>query len=234
MNKPIELEFSPPITRYESTAKYKNSKGQQFLIRVIGCDKAEVEQRTKNFRFSCEVSTSESEKSPQDTDFPKNKYKTTGLSTEARKISDDEISNTRIKELNYFVDSVDIIDKEILQNFQVEFGNDMPEQTLDEDQPQTVFDNFKDAFIVQKINGVVRARITVTRDFATFTLWESPYKMAPNEQWVPVDSVFISVSGNSPGTGELRHSVAANKYFKITVEGKTGTQYRIKGDWDVN
>ena len=234
MTKPSKLEFSPPITRYESTAQYKNSKGQQFLIRVIGCNKAEVEQRTKIFRFSCELAVSESEKSPQDTDFPINTQNKSVLLTETRNISEDEVSNTIVKELNYFVDSVDIIDEEIPQRLQFEFGNDMPEQTLEEDQPQTVFDSFKDAFIVQKINGVVRARITVTKDSATFTLWESPYKMAPNEQWVPVDSVFISVSGNSPGTGELRHSVAGNKYFKITVEGKTGTQYRIKGDWDVN
>lgn len=39
-----KLEFDHPICRYESTAPFQNNKGQQFLVRVSGVDKAAVEQ----------------------------------------------------------------------------------------------------------------------------------------------------------------------------------------------
>ncbi|MBW4680129.1 MAG: hypothetical protein KME19_08445 [Microcoleus vaginatus WJT46-NPBG5] len=51
----VQLEFSHPRTLYESVASFKNDKEQQFIIRVIGCEQAVVEQYTRNLSAYLEV-----------------------------------------------------------------------------------------------------------------------------------------------------------------------------------
>lgn len=61
-----KLTFSSPEARYESVAYFDDDKGQQFLIRVSGCNQATVEQYTKNLNAYLEVVLDESEKLQRD------------------------------------------------------------------------------------------------------------------------------------------------------------------------
>lgn len=57
------LEFSQPeycYPHYNSTARFKNNKGQEFIIRVSGLNQAIVEQYTRSLHAYFEVSTHES------------------------------------------------------------------------------------------------------------------------------------------------------------------------------
>lgn len=65
------LEFSTPEPRYESFASFENEKGQQFIIRVRGCDRAAVEQYTSNLSayLELELLPNESIQRPQEESF---------------------------------------------------------------------------------------------------------------------------------------------------------------------
>ena len=49
------LDFSEPVNRWESTARYKNSKGQEFELRVDGENPEQVEEYLKEMRIYLEV-----------------------------------------------------------------------------------------------------------------------------------------------------------------------------------
>lgn len=60
MTELISLEFCVPKSRYYSVARFKNNKGQEFLVRVSGLDRQAVEQYTKNLNVYFEILPSES------------------------------------------------------------------------------------------------------------------------------------------------------------------------------
>lgn len=66
MSELKSLEFSTPEPRYESFASFENEKGQQFIIRVRGCDRADVEQYTRNLSAYLELLPNESIQLPQE------------------------------------------------------------------------------------------------------------------------------------------------------------------------
>lgn len=51
MTELTNLDFSTPISRYDSIATYEDNIGQGFQIRVSGSEKSIVEERIKNLRI---------------------------------------------------------------------------------------------------------------------------------------------------------------------------------------
>ncbi|MBD6621225.1 hypothetical protein FNW02_37400 [Komarekiella sp. 'clone 1'] len=60
MSESRPLEFSAPQPRYESFAPFENENKQQFVVKVSGLNKADVERYTSNLRGHLEVLQNES------------------------------------------------------------------------------------------------------------------------------------------------------------------------------
>jgi hypothetical protein len=240
MTELTKLNFTSPITRYESTAIYENSKGQKFLIRVCGCDKHEVETRSKNLLVFLEFSTIDSQESPQNINSVDD-----GTTNEISDMKVFEFLGDKAKQdvtnaLEISVELPEIHKNDKIHNIKFAFADDMPEVILPDGNPRPVFQtNTSTNYILGPLNQV-QALITVRSRKATFSLWKAREKNTPEKDWIFVDEVFVEVKPNSSKEivktlpDKSPHiGIDGYKYFKLIVDGETGTDYSVKGNWDI-
>lgn len=134
MSELKSLKFSTPEPRYESFASFENEKGQQFIIRVRGCDRVAVEQYTRNLSAYLELLPNESIQLPQEEDImPEGEAEQLLLQEET--IPLEQIitpQSTRDIEVAFKVAKVPDIKQQYLLNFRL---GDIQEIPIDRDDP---------------------------------------------------------------------------------------------------
>lgn len=239
MTELTKLNFTSPITRYESIAIYENSKGQKFLIQVCGCDKHEVEKHSENLLVFLEFSTLSSQELPQNVTSVDDETTNQPSDMEVLEFLENKAKQDVTNALEISLELPEIHKNDKIHNIKFAFANNMPEVILPDDNPQPVpVTNTSTNYILGPLNQV-QAIITVRKNGATFSLWKARKKNTPEKDWIFVDKVSVEVEPNSLKIIKTlpRHSphIAINgyKYFKLIVDGKTGTDYSVKGNWDV-
>ena len=239
MTELTKLNFTSPITRYESTAIYENSKGQKFLIRVCGCDKHEVEKRSKNLLVFLEFSTIDSQELPQNTNSVDDGTTNQPSDMEVFESVGDNAKQDVTNALEISVELPKIHKKDKDRNIKFAFADDMPEVILPDGNPRPVPQtNTSTNYILGPLNQV-QALITVRKNGATFSLWKARERNTPEEDWIFVAKVGVEVEPNSSEIiktlPEKSPHIATDgyKYFKLIVDGKPETDYSVKGNWDV-
>ncbi|MBW4617267.1 MAG: hypothetical protein KME21_29390 [Desmonostoc vinosum HA7617-LM4] len=222
MSELKKLEFSKPITRYESTAIY-NNQGHKLLIKAYGNSKNEIEERTKNLSISLNISTDES--SIPEAENPLDSPLETDISSE-----DENLENI-IQPLDISIDPLTITNLEPGRKLNFVFENILPDRiwrVLENGNLQAVplTSSSTEVYITSPLTEV-GATITVQRGSANFSLYKSTTGQG-NWQFVKK----IPVSTARPEV--LRHRENQNKYFKLMVQGVPGTSYIVRGDWVVN
>lgn len=238
MTELTKLNFTSPITRYENTAIYKNSKGQKFLIRVCGCDKHEVEKHSKNLLVFLEFYTIDSQRLPKNINSAADETTNLHSDMEVFESLGDNAKQDVTNVLEISVELSEIHKNDKLHNIKFAFADDMPEVILPDDNPRLVAQtNTSTNYIIGPLNQV-QALITVKTGEANFSLWKAPERTTPNGNWKLVKQVKIEVkppnsSGITKKLPESPYIAGADKYFKLVVEGKPGTDYMVKGNWDI-
>ncbi|MBN3882487.1 MULTISPECIES: hypothetical protein [unclassified Nostoc] len=231
MSELKKLEFSKPITRYESTAIYDNNQGYKVFVKAYGSSKNEIEERTKNLLISLNISTDEILESdtvasliPEADNRPVLNSEP-GISAEAENIED------IIQPLEIFVDSLLLDNINPGSKLKFAFENRLPSimwRSINDDtlQPIPITTLSREVYKTSPLTKV-EAIITVQRGNATFFLYQSTTGQGNWGDYVRK----ITVSSNS--SENLIYRVNQNKYFKLMVQGEPGTNYSITGNWVV-
>ncbi len=227
-NELSKLKFSSPATRYESIAKYENPKGQQFLIRVSGSSKTEVEQRTKNLRVFLELSTVEPEEYPSNIGVIFEPATETTLSQDMSEFKENESKESTIGEREFSIKVAAVQDIEQPYKLKLSFANNFPDRTINDDRLRLA-----DGLIAY--TNQVKAEITVSPGKATFSLYEALTEQGP---WKPVKTIEIPDPVSNSITRPLNYPEAVTnmtnkRYFKLMVKGDPGSDYTISGTWNV-
>ncbi|MBD2208101.1 hypothetical protein H6G33_37620 [Calothrix sp. FACHB-1219] len=231
MSELIKLKFAPITTYYETSAVFKDSKEQEFLIKISGYDKEKIESIIETWYIPAETP----QNSLTESTVPNPTLLDNNLKLEQPSALEDSINITPTNEVDIVV--TNISNRSLPYNFNYKLRREEVFQDLSDDVQIAYKINPDNPDIIFKETGAtVTAIIKVTKDGATFTMLAATSKDAREQDWKPVSGPkFISVSNGRPGTDTLQYKVRDNrKFFKIKVAGKVGTSYEIDGSWDIN
>ncbi|MEH1977341.1 MAG: hypothetical protein V7K64_33285 [Nostoc sp.] len=234
MSDLIKVEFTPLINRYETTAIFKDSQGQEFLIKISGYNKEIIEKIIETWHISFDTQVLLSQESK---DKNKRLFQNNNLELDKNQNLEGVEDNTNVSSNNNEIDIVfqNINNNKIPYNFQFKLSNDIQQNLSDGEQIAFKINPSNPDIIFRNLGVVVTANILVSKNGANFTMLAAQSKNAPDNAWIPVDGPkFISVSNGQPGRGSLQYTVRdKNKWFKIKVEGQRGTNYEIDGSWKI-
>jgi hypothetical protein len=203
-----KLEFDHPICRYESTAPFQNNKGQQFLVRVSGVDKAAVEQCALDLLAHFEVLLDDPPQPlEQESLVQEAEIEQPSLALEAEP-QDKTTAHRSTQNLEIALELVKVegIKRPRFLNFS--FFKSIGETGLGDNYP------FSDA---------TEARVTIIAHRGTVSA--DLFKKSPG--FVKVDSATIV----APKQATLKHKVNARTDFLLTVKGADDQNaYQVTGD----
>ena len=223
-----ELNFSRPIARYQSIARYKNSEGQNFIIRVSGCNESQVKRRINNLRAFFEVSLEQPEKLPDNTSTPIEGRIEPTLSQEMFALSGDDANDDVVDELDVSIEVAAVPNIKRSHTLKLAFSNSFRDwrHISDIGISDIRVEEGSDIYIIPG-QSWVNAHITVSGGSARFTMLEASTRESRN--WTPVASLDVS-AGESK---DLTFSGSPRKWYKLQVNGEPRTDYTINGDWVV-
>ncbi|MEH1887731.1 hypothetical protein [Nostoc sp.] len=197
-----KLEFSPPTTRYESTAIDETSQGQNFLIKVSSSEKSEVEKIINNLKITLDNQNNQS-------------VDDLNIIVELADINElEKIQNLKFKFGN------DSIDRGV-ENEGLKIITRQPKQSP----------TIKNAFYIGPLL-TVKANIKLTAGEAAFSVWQADKKEGPWSKIPGAEETLSRDSGNINTTLPPSSFIANSpKYFLLKVDGRTGSVYTITGDW---
>lgn len=227
MTELTELKFSGPIARYQSIATYKNSEGQDFIIRVSGCNDSQVKRRIKNLRAFFEVSLEQPEKLPGNASTLIEGRIEPTLSQEIFALSGDEGNKDVVDELDVSIEVAAVPNIKRAHTLKLAFSNIFPERHISDIGTSDIrVEEGSDVYIIPG-QIWVDAHITVSAGSAKFTMCEASTRESLN--WKSVASVEVS-----PGKPkDLTYRGSSQNWYKLQVNGGPGTDYTINGDWIV-
>lgn len=199
-----KLEFSPPTTRYESTAIDETTQGQNFLIKVSSSEKSEVEKIINNLKITLDNPNNES-------------VDDLNIVVELSDVNElEKIQNLKFNFGN------DTIDREI--------ENEGLTIITRQDKQLPIL---KNAFIVGPLRKV-KAEILLKAGEATFSVWQADKKEGQWSKIPGAEKTLSRDSGKISTTLPPSSFIANSpKYFLLKVDGRTDSVYRITGDWDI-
>jgi glucose dehydrogenase len=226
-----KLEFSKIITRYESTAVYDNHQGDKFFVKAYGSSTNEINARTQNLFISLDISTDKSSESITVSDLIPKAENQPDSSLETHILSETENIEEVIQPLDIFLDPLTMANLKAGRKLNFAFENRLPEimwRVLPDDdlRPITLASSSTEIYRIGPFTAV-EAIITVQSGNANFSLYESTTGQG---NWGNYVKKIPVSSGNSQ---PLSYTTNQNKYFKLMVQGKPGTNYTITGDWVV-
>ncbi|MBD2538187.1 hypothetical protein [Coleofasciculus sp. FACHB-SPT36] len=220
MTELISLEFCAPKPRYCSVARFENSKGQEFLVRVSGLDRQAVEQYTKNLNVYFEILPSESiltqpdtiSKSEEDTELAL-------LAGEALDIEGtvDPLSTDSIEMVVEVANAQNI---ELQNSFNFNIRNTIEERDIDGGSSEIVVSN--SSF---RRFGKPRVAVHVTAGQVFVQLLQGSIEVASAEVLANETGELIPANDVNLGT---RFSI------KVTGLGTSRSEYNITGTWRVS
>ncbi|OYE02603.1 hypothetical protein [Nostoc sp. 'Peltigera membranacea cyanobiont' 232] len=235
MSDLVKLEFTPLTHRYETTAIFKDSEGQEFLIKISSCSKEKIETITKKCYFSAKrTKILPLESNVQEQDFVNNNDNSLELEKGLK------IKNTNILPIDELeLDVKSINSNQVPYNFKFAFEHEA-QGLINGEQIAFKFNNPNNPDIISgSLGSWVTAIIKVTKNQAEFIMLAAKSQDAADNDWKEVGKTgLISISTNGPngrGTGIIKHRVKNDeKFFKIKIQGEPGSIYTIDGSWDVN
>ncbi len=199
-----KLEFSPPTTRYESTAIDETSQGQNFLIKVSSSEKSEVEKIINNLNITSDNQNHES-------------VDDLNIIVEFADVNQvEKLQNLKFKFGN------DTIDREI----------EKEGLTIITKQPKQL-PTLKNAFYIGPLRKV-KADIVLQAGKAIFSVWQADKIEGPWSEVPGAEEELSRDSGNISTTLPPSSFIANSpKYFLLKVDGRSDSVYKITGDWDI-
>lgn len=225
MTELTELNFSPLNDCHECFGTYENSRGQRFLIRVSGCSKDKVEQGIKNLRVFLEVYSGNSEEMIEYANHSGEKNISL-QNQEILEIEENVDQQNEVDELKLSVEADGIQNFNQLSNLRFAFTNQFSNINVPiingDERPVSP----KNSIVLRTGNNPVniQVRFTVSPGSAVFRLLEAS---SLNGAWKLVSKQEVSASS---GTQILTGRVGANKYFKLTVQGESGSRFTVNGE----
>lgn len=200
MSELKQLEFSTPTPKYESFATFENEKGQQFIIRVRGCNQSIVKQYIQNLRVYLEVLSDESIQLPQKDDVV-NEKETALLSIQEETVPLDKntiLESTSDIDVAFKVAKVPNIQQPYLLNFRL---GDVFNVPIDGDEPPHRI-NYPvvgtiPAVTVNVTSGKVKFELVRVRDGKVLAHKEvsGNYTLNASESQSPGDRFYVRVTG---------------------------------------
>ncbi len=207
-----KLEFAPPKCRYESIAPFQNNKGQQFLVRVSGVDKAAVEQYIEELRAHFEVLPDESlQPLEQESPIQEAETEQPSLALEAE-LQDERTAQSSTQDLEIALEMVKAegIKRPHLLNFR--FFKSIGRTALGVIPDTYPFSDATEARVT-----IIASRGTISADL---------FQKSPSGL-INVGSATVV----APNRATLKHKVNAKTDFILTVKGADDKNaYQLTGD----
>jgi hypothetical protein len=193
------LEFSKPTAKYESFATFENEEGQQFIIRVRGCNQSIVKQYIQNLHIYLEVLSNESIQLPQKDDVV-NENEFESLSIQEETISLEQITvpqPTNDIDIAFKVAKIEKIQQPYLLNFRL--GDVFKVPINDNEPPHRIKYpvNIKPTVTVNVTSGEVRFELVRARDGKVLVdkKVSGRFILTPSESASPGDRFYLRVTG---------------------------------------